>query len=151
MNQGVVGLVKGKTLKEIDEEIPLPASFEKCENTPHSQRPDPLIAPEGFSRLKFSKEHPPILTMKRSAGKPVQELRRWKSLSYPGPNGISILDLKVKWYYEPPIGSSPKPQYFEDEIIDTVVDTVGKHILALRVEDESGACAVHTFYFTVIH
>ena len=156
MNKGVLGLVKGKTLKEINEEIPLPASFEKCENTPRSQRPKPVIAPLLYprDRMKFSKKNIK-LKMKRSAGKPVQELLKWESISWPGPNGKSILRLKQKWYYKPPVGSSTVTNEFDamsrrgDKTLDTVVDTVGKHIIALRVEDESGACAAKAYYFTV--
>ena len=133
---------------ESKKKVSLPPSFEECENTPHSQRPRSIfVSIKASHRLKFSKDHPPILTMKRSAGKPVQELLKWKSLSRPGPNGQSILNLKHKWYYKPPVGSIVKPQLLDGRKFDTVVDTVGTHLLALRVEDESRACAVQTISF----
>ena len=46
-----------------------------------------------------------------------------------------------------PRGSIVKPQLLDGRKFDTVVDTVGTHLLALRVEDESRACAVQTISF----
>ena len=132
----------------------LPPSFEECENTPKDQKPQPdLVLAEwkqpGVSRIEKREKRVFVFTMDHFSTGPTPGVIKFESLSWPGPNGGRLIDLKQKWYYEPPIGSEVRPQFFKGRYFDAVVDTVGEHILALRVEDESGACAVDALKFLV--
>ena len=151
--------------------IPLPSSFEECEGirnrTPVDQRPKPRIYPGSGDTIdpRFSfpcgginagtnhiavcedtsdgTNHMGIVafTMDASSGRPGRNVVKLKSLSLPGPNK-SILNLKHEWFYEPPIGSKVNQGIINGKHFVETVDTMGEYILALRVEDESGACAV---------
>ena len=134
------------TSSDSEEKFRLPSSFSECENTPQSQSPKAAMTPADQSDIDVSPRGP-VFTMKHSSTKPVRSVLKVESLSRPGPNGKSLLDLKIRWYYEPPIGSSVEPQIAEGWRFDAVVDTVGEHKLAIRAEDESGACAVKSLIF----
>ena len=128
------------TSSDSEEKIAVPTSFSECENTPQSQRPKTAMVPLNQDLIKFS-PHGPVFTMKHSSTKPVRSVLKIKSVSRRGPN-TDIFDLKIRWYYKPPKGSSVEPVVAWGRRFDAVVDTVGEHILAIRVEDASGACAM---------
>ncbi len=146
------------TSAEFSEKIRLPTSFEECEKTPENQIPKPVIHIHDKSVWTFSIHHAqfdrldrdqliPVFTMKHSSGRPVRSVVKMDSRIRSGSNGQSLANLKFSWYYDPPIGSRISNQLIEGNHFDMVVDTVGEHVVALRMEDESGACAVRAVKF----
>ena len=146
------------TSADLPEKIRLPASFEECENTLENQMPKPNINLHDRSVWTMSVQHAqfdqldrdqlmPVFTMKHSSDRPVRSVVKMNSRIPSGSVGQSLANPKFSWYYDPPIGSRMSNQLIEGRHFDMVVDTVGEHVLALRMEDESGACAVRVVRF----
>ena len=126
---------------------PVPGWFQCRHQTPRYQQPRPSIdIPPGTVHVRQS-EFGPVLTLTTTArGFLKGSLGFTSTNSTPGP-GAGSSAMKRSWYYWPPSGSGIKPRTRQGNTLDVNIDTVGKHHVFLRIEDESGACATTSLTF----
>ncbi len=79
-----------------------------------------------------------------------KSLRFTAANSKPGLQANDPITLKYTWFYKPPSGSRYKYEgRHQGEVLDIKIDTLGVHLVALRVEDDSGNCNVKSNEYLV--